>query len=162
MSDFFVTLEKEFACGGKESGALCRALDSLLLGSGGSLFLGLLLEGRLGKSSSEETKVGAADIANWLDLSGAGQMRDQSSSDRSINLELFHDDGAGNAKNLGQLGADLIKTLLIEEDIVVELVLNLGLGPGLLLCLGTLGFVSLSALRGARTLIFYRLLCFSL
>ena len=146
----------------KESGALCRALDSLLLGSGGSLFLGLLLEGRLGKSSSEETKVGAADIANWLDLSGAGQMRDQSSSDRSINLELFHDDGAGNAKNLGQLGADLIKTLLIEEDIVVELVLNLGLGPGLLLCLGSLALVSLSALGGARALIFYRLLCFSL
>ena len=74
MNDFFVTLEKEFACGEKESGALCRALDSLLLGSSGSLFLGLLLEGRLGESSGEETEGSAADIANWLDLSGAGQM----------------------------------------------------------------------------------------
>ena len=89
-------------------------------------------------------------------------MRDETSGDGSINLKLFHDDRAGDAENLGHLGADLVKTLLIEEDIVVELVLNLGLGPGLLLCLGTLGFVSLSALRGARTLIFYRLLCFSL
>ena len=89
-------------------------------------------------------------------------MTNQCSGDRSINLELFHDDGARDAENLGQFTADLVEALLVQEDIVVELVLDLGLGPGLLLCLGTLGFVSLSTLRGARTLIFDRLLCFSL
>ena len=137
-------------------------LDSLLLGSGGSFFLGLLLEGRLGESSREEREARAADISDRLDLSRASQVRNETSGDRSINLELFHDDGAGNAENLGHLRADLVKALLIKEDVVVELVLNLGLGPGLLLCLGSLGLVGLSALRGTRTLIFCRLLCFSL
>ena len=65
-------------------------------------------------------------------------MRNETSGDRSINLELFHDDGASNAENLGHLRGDLVEALLIKEDVVVELVLNLGLGPGLLLCLGSL------------------------
>ena len=89
-------------------------------------------------------------------------MSEKTSGDRSINLELFHDDGASEAKNLWHLRADLVEALLVQEDIVVELVLDLSLGPGLLLCLGTLAFVSLSALGGARTLIFCRLLSFSL
>ena len=59
--------------------------------------------------------------------------------------------------------ADLVEALLVKEDIVVELVLYLGFGPGLLLGLGTLGFVGLRALGGGRTLIFCRqLLSFSL
>ena len=58
--------------------------------------------------------------------------------------------------------ADLVKSLLVEEDILVELVLNLGLGPGLLLGLGSLGLLGLRALGRGRALIFGRLLCFSL
>jgi len=81
-------------------------------------------------------------------------MSEKTSGDRSINLELFHDDGASEAKNLWHLRADLVEALLVQEDIVVELVLDLSLGPGLLLCLGTLALVSLSALGGARSLIF--------
>jgi hypothetical protein len=73
-------------------------------------------------------------------------MTNESSGDRSINLELFHDDGARDAENLWHFRADLIEALLVQEDVAVELVLNLGLGPGLLLCFGTLGLVSLSAL----------------
>jgi len=88
---------------------------------------------------------------------------EETSGNGTINLELFHDDGAGEAENLGHLLADLIEALLVQEDIVVELVLDLGFGPGLLLGLGTLGFVGLRALGGRRTLIFSRcLLCFSL
>ena len=137
-------------------------LDSLLLGGSGGLFLSLLLEGRLGVLTRVEREVGASDVADWLNFSRAGHVSEETSGDRSINLELFHDDGASNAENLGHLRADLVEALLIKEDVVVELVLNLGLGPGLLLCLGSLGLVGLSALRGTRTLIFCRLLCFSL
>ena len=167
-----VTLEKEFAFAvGKinRSGypyRVCRLLDSLLsllgLLSLGGLLFGSLLLGGLGKLTPVEREVGAGNIADWEDITGASQVSEDGPGDRSINLELFHDDRAGDAENLGHLGADLVKTLLIEEDIVVELVLNLGLGPGLLLCLGSLALVSLSALGGARALIFYRLLCFSL
>ena len=89
-------------------------------------------------------------------------MCDETAGDRSVNLELFHDDGAGDAEDLGQLGADLVEALLVEEDVVVELVLDLGLGPGLLLGLGSFALVGLGALGGTRALIFYRLLCFSL
>ena len=137
-------------------------LDSLLLGGSGGLFLSLLLEGRLGVLTRVEREVGAIDFADCLNFSGAGHVSEETSGDRSINLELFHDDGASEAKNLWHLRADLVEALLVQEDIVVELVLDLSLGPGLLLCLGTLAFVSLSALSGARTLIFCRLLCLSL
>ena len=113
-------------------------LDSLLLGGGGGLFLSLLLEGRLCKSSRVEREVRAGDVSNWLDFSSAGDMSEKTSGDRSINLELFHDDGASEAENLGHLRADLVESLLVKEHIVVELVLDLGLGPGLLLSLGSL------------------------
>ena len=72
-------------------------------------------------------------------------MLHEASGDGTINLELFHDGGASDAKNLGHLRADLLKTLLVQEDFVVHLVLDLGLGPGLLLGLGTLALVGLSA-----------------
>ena len=89
-------------------------------------------------------------------------MLEESSGDSAINLELLHDDGARQAENLGDLSADLVKALLVQEDVLVELVLYLCLGPGLLLGLDSLGFTGLSAFGSARTLIFYRLLCFSL
>ena len=83
-------------------------------------------------------------------------MLHEASRDSTINLELFHDRGAGEAENLGHLGADLVEALLVEEDFVVHDVLDLGLGPGLLLGLGTLGFLGLRALCGRRSLIFGR------
>ena len=74
-------------------------------------------------------------------------MSDDSPGYRSINLELFHDDRAGEAENLWHFRADLLKSLLVQEDIVVQLVLDLGLGPGLLLGLGALGLGGLGTLR---------------
>ena len=81
-------------------------------------------------------------------------MPEQSPADRSVNLELLHDNTASEAKNLGHLRADFVEALLVEEDLIVELVLYLGLGPGLLLGLGALGLLSLRAFGGRRTLIF--------
>ena len=143
-----VTLEKEFAFAvGKinRSGypyKVCRLLDSLLsllgLLSLGGLLFGSLLLGGLGKLTPVEREVGAGDVADWEDITGASQVSEDGPGDRSINLELFHDDGASEAENLGHLRADLVESLLVEEHIVVELVLDLGLGPGLLLSLGSL------------------------
>ena len=143
-----VTLEKEFAFAvGKinRSGypyKVCRPLDSLLsllgLLSFGGLLFGSLLLGGLGKLTPVEREVRAGDVSDWEDITGASQVSEDGPGDGSINLELFHDDGAGEAENLGHFRADLVESLLVEEHIVVELVLDLGLGPGLLLSLGSL------------------------
>ena len=143
-----VTLEKEFAFAvGKinRSGypyKVCRLLDSLLsllgLLSFGSLVCGSLLLGGHGKFTPVEREIRAGDVADWENITGARQVSHESPGNRSINLELFHDDGASEAENLGHLRADLVESLLVEEHIVVELVLDLGLGPGLLLSLGSL------------------------
>ena len=157
---FYVTLEKEFAFGEGES---CHeGLDSLLLGGGGGLLLSLLLESALGEATRVQREIAASNISNWLDFSLSNEVSHESSGDGTINLELFHDGGASDAENLGHLGADLLKSLLVEEDVLVELVLDLGLGPGLLLGLCSLSLVGLGALRGASSFIFSRLLCFSL
>ena len=143
-----VTLEKEFAFAvGKinRSGypyKVCRLLDSLLsllgLLSFGSLVCGSLLLGGHGKFTPVEREIRAGDVADWENITGARQVSHESPGNRSINLELFHDDGASEAENLGHLRADLVESLLVKEHIVVELVLDLGLGPGLLLSLGSL------------------------
>ena len=121
-------------------------LDSLFLGGGGGLFLSLLLCGGLGESSRVEREGSAGRISNWLDFSGGEQMLEEGAADRSINLELFHDDGARETENLGHLLADFFEPLLVQEHFVVQLVLDLGLGPGLLLCLASLAFLSLRRL----------------
>ena len=141
-----------------------RSLDSLLLvlGLSGSLVLSLLLKGWFGKLTGVEGEIAASDISDWLNISGTSEVSEETSSDGTIDLELFHDNGAGKAQNLWHLLADLVKSLLVQENVLVELVLNLSLGPGLLLGLGSFGLVGLSALWGARTFIFGRLLCFSL
>ena len=125
-----------------------KQLDSLLLGGGGSLLLGLLLESGLGLDSSVEGEGGVGDVTDSLDFASAGHVPDEASGDRSIYLELFHDDGAGEAENLRHLLADFVESLLLQEHIVVELILDLGLGPGLLLCLGSLSLLRLGALGG--------------
>ena len=124
--------------------AVCasKQLDSLLLlGGGGSLLLSLLLKGRLGLGASVERESGRGSVSDGHDFTGASHVPDDGSSDGSIYLELFHDDRAGEAENLWHLLADLVESLLLEEHFVVELVLDLGLGPGLLLSLGSLSLL---------------------
>ena len=128
---------------------------SLLLALGSGLFFfSLLLEGRLGILTSVEREIVAGNVTDRLDVTRLDEVPEEGPADRSINLELFHDSRASDAENLGHLGADFVEALLVKENFVVELVLNLGLGPGLLLGLGTLGLLSLSALGGGRSLIF--------
>ena len=69
-------------------------LDSLLLllGEGGGLILCFLLEGRLGKFATVEREVGGVNISYLLDLTGLAQVLEEGSGDRSIYLELFHND----------------------------------------------------------------------
>ena len=135
-----------------------RTARSLLLGSGGGLLLGLLLKSRLGFASGVEREIATGNITDRSDISGAGKVSQETPGDRSINLELFHDSGARDHQNLWHLRADLVESILVEEHLVVKLVLNLGLGPGLLLSLGSLGLVRLGALGSGCSLIFSRLL----
>lgn len=133
-----------------------------MLGGGGSLFLGLLLESGLGLGAGVEGELGIANISNGLDFSGCGARSEDTAGDRSIYLELFHDDGASQTEDLWHLLHDLVESLLIQENIVVKLVLDLGLGPGLLLGFGSLSLLSLGTLGGRGALILSRLLCFGL
>jgi hypothetical protein len=114
-----------------------------LSGSASSLFGGLL-EGRLGLHSGEEVEAGMA-VTNASDGSTGLSVLDKGTSDRSVDLELFAEDASCNAEDFCHFLRDLFVALLIEEDIVVELVLDLGLGPAILLLLcSALGFGGLS------------------
>ena len=88
-------------------------------------------------------------LADWLDQALLVQFLDKGTSNRSSNLELFAKNGSGDAKNLWHLLDHSLELLLVEENSVVKLFLNLNLGPGLLLCLGSsLGLGFLSIFRG--------------
>ena len=56
-------------------------------------------------------------------------MVDDETSNGSVNLELLAENGSGDAKNLWDFVAELLEALLVEEDFIVQLVLNLDLGP---------------------------------
>ena len=110
---------------------------SLLLGFSGSSLFGSLLESRLGLDSTEDLEVGVA-VADGANGAALEAVPDEGASDRSVDLELFAERGAGDAENLCHFLRNLFVALLLEEDIVVELVLDLDLGPGLLLRLAAL------------------------
>ena len=57
------------------------------------------------------------------------EVADQETGNGSVNLELLAEDGSGDAQDFGDFAGELLVSLLIEEDFVVELVLNLDLGP---------------------------------
>lgn len=109
-------------------------------------------------------------VADALDGAFLGEVLDETAGNGTVDLELLHKRGAGDAEDLGDLLADLGKALLVKEDLVVELVLDLDLGPGLLLGLSTLGSLanggflrSLGGSRGRLALIFTtQLLCLGL
>jgi hypothetical protein len=113
-----------------------RSLLLLLCGSSSGV-LGSLLKSGLGLDSGEELEVRVA-IANGLDDASLHTVTDQCACDRAVYLELFAEVGAGDAQDLCHLLGHLFVALLIEEDVVVELVLDLDLGPALLLGLAAL------------------------
>lgn len=75
-------------------------------------------------------------ITNALDSSLLFKPLDDGTSDRTVHLKLVHEDCASDAQDLGDFTCDLSPSLFVEEDVVVELVLYLDLGPGLFLGLG--------------------------
>jgi hypothetical protein len=84
--------------------------------------------------------VGITDLNDFATLS---HVLDEGTSNGAGNLELFAKNGSGDAENLGDLLVHSLVLLIIEIDSVVKLLLDLGLGPGLLLCLGTFGVLLL-------------------
>ena len=103
-----------------------------VLGSKSSSFIGSLLKSGLGLASLIEIEGGVL-LSNWLDQLLSGKILDQSSRDGTSNLELFTENGSGNAEDLWDLLEHSLVLLLIQEYGVVKLLLYLGLGPGLLL-----------------------------
>lgn len=75
-------------------------------------------------------------VTNALDSSLLIKSLYDSTSDRTVHLKLVHEDCASDAQDLGDLACNLGPSLLVEEDVVVELVLYLDLGPGLFLGFG--------------------------
>ena len=84
--------------------------------------------------------MGITDLNNFSTVS---HVLDEGTSNGARNLELLAKNGSGDAEDLGDLLKHTLVLLLVEEDSVVKLFLNLGLGPGLLLSLGTLGVLLL-------------------
>jgi hypothetical protein len=115
-----------------------------LLGLGFSLsgFGGSLLSSRLSLLASVEIE-GVVGITDAHDVATSSHVVDEGTSNGAGNLELLAKDGSGDAEDLGDLLEHSLVLLLIEEDSVVKLFLNLGLGPGLLLSLGALGVLLL-------------------
>ena len=72
-------------------------------------------------------------LTNALDSSLSLKLLDDGTSDRTVYLELVHEDAASNAKNLGDFACNFCPSFFVKEHIVVKLVLYLYLGPGLLL-----------------------------
>ena len=114
-----------------------RSLLSLLGLGTGSLLSGFL-GGGLGLSSLVEVERGVL-VSDGLDEVLLAQVLDESTGDGSSNLELFAKDCSGDAEDLGDLLDHSLVLLLVEEHSIVELLLDLDLGPGLLLGLCALG-----------------------
>ena len=82
-------------------------------------------------------------VSNTHNFASVGKLVDESSGNGSVNLELFTKDATGDAEDLWHFLSNLFESLLIQENIVIELILNLSLSPRLLLGLGSLGFLGL-------------------
>lgn len=115
-----------------------------LLGLGFSLsgFGGSLLSSRLGLLASVKVE-GVVLVTDLHDITAGGHIVDEGTSNGAGNLELLAKNGSGDAEDLGDLLEHSLVLLIIEEDSVVKLFLNLGLGPGLLLGLGALSILLL-------------------
>ena len=76
-------------------------------------------------------------LTDGEDQTLVSQVLDESSGNGSANLELLAKRGSGDGKDLGDLLEELLVLPLFKEDSVVKLFLDLNLGPGLLLSLGS-------------------------
>ena len=99
-------------------------------------------------------------LTDWFDQALFVHILNKGTCDGSTNLKLLAKNGSGDAKDLWHLLNHSLVLLLVEEYGIVKLFLNLNLGPGLLLCLGSsLRFTLLGILRGGFTFILCTNLC---
>ena len=103
------------------------------LGSLSSSLVSGLLEGSQGLNTLEEGEFGVLG-SDGLDETLLLELVEEHTGDGSVHLELLNEHGAGDAEDLGNFVHELIVALLIKEDVVVKLILDLDLGPALLLC----------------------------
>lgn len=117
-----------------------------------------LFKGCLGEGTLIEIERGVL-LTNWLDEILLIQVLDESSGNRSTDLEFLAKESSGDAEDLWDLLEHSLVLLLIEENGVVKLFLNLDLGPGLLLSGFTLTFCGLSIFGCTRSGSFCTYLC---
>jgi hypothetical protein len=98
---------------------------------GGSIFSSLF-SGTLGLSSSHKVELGVLGT-DGFELSLLVEISDEGSGNGSVDLELLAEDGAGDAKDLWDFVAEFLVSSFVKEDLVVKLILDLHLGPRLLL-----------------------------
>ena len=132
----------------------CSLLTFSFLGGG---LLGISLGGWFGFRTCPEIKA-VVGVSNALDFILSSKLSNQTASDWSVHLELFAEDSASDAEDLGGLSEDFVVFLLLEEDIVVKFVINLDLSPLFRCLLRTSGLGSLSTLGGSSSLFFWTLL----
>ena len=101
----------------------------------------MLLLWLLGLSTSVNSE-GSVVITNLLNESLGGEISDQLSGNRSVDLELVAHFRNSDCQELGSILGDSLVSLSVEEDGVVKLFLYLGLGPALLFSLTTTSFLS--------------------
>ena len=112
---------------------------SLLLFGFSSSFLSGLLSGGLGVDTTHERELGVLR-ADCLKLALFVKVTDEGTGNRAVDLELLAENSTSDAKNLWDFIAEFFVPSLVEEDIIIELILDLDLGPGLLFGFGT-GFL---------------------
>jgi hypothetical protein len=84
--------------------------------------------------AGEDLEVGIA-ITDGLDVTTLDTVSDECARYGSVDLELFAEVGSGDAEDLCHFLRNLFVAFLVEENVVVELVLDLDLGPTLLFSL---------------------------
>ena len=103
----------------------------VFLGLSGGIFSSLF-SGTLGLSSSHKVELGVLGT-DGFELSLLVEISDEGSGNGSVDLELLAQDSAGDAKDLWDFVAEFLVSTFVKEDFVVKLILDLHLGPGLLL-----------------------------
>ena len=101
----------------------------------------LLLLGELGLLSRVDRESGVV-VTDLSDKTLAVEIFDDLSGDCAVHLELVGKLRHGDREELGCILDDSLVSLLVEEDGVVELFLDLDLGPRLLLSLSSTGLLS--------------------
>ena len=101
---------------------------SLLLSGGLGSLLSRFLKSGFGVNTGPEVESGTC-LADTTDSALLSQFFDDGARDRTVHFVLLGEGGASDDEDFGDLLCHLLPALLLEEDIEVELILYLDLGP---------------------------------